>query len=90
MSAYGEQAELLIIFNTHISEQLKQELADCYVNSQTQDKMKIKIWDYEDVINHIGSLDARAEYLLNPKRMLVEDKISIQLTKKEEEKKERY
>ena len=84
---YGEQTELLIIFNTHISGQLKQELTDFHVKNQSQANLRIKIWDYEDVVNHIGSLDAHAEYLLNPKRMLVEDKISIQLTKKEEEKK---
>lgn len=82
-----EQAELLTIFNTHISGQIKQELANSHVNGQNQPNARITIWDYEDVVNHIGSLDAHAEYLLNPKRMLVEDKLSTQLTKKEEEKK---
>ncbi|WP_164516761.1 SIR2 family protein [Clostridium transplantifaecale] len=77
----------MTIFNTHISGQIKRELANNYLNGPKQSNARITIWDHEDVVNHIGSLDAHAEYLLNPKRMLVEDKLSTQLTKKEEEKK---
>lgn len=58
----------LQIFNTHLSEQFKREMAAWYINERLV-KTVVKIWDYEDMIHYLGSLNAHAEYLFNPKVM---------------------
>lgn len=81
-----ETAVLLLVFNTYISAQVKKKLTGMYEAKQDISGITVQLWDYDDVTNQLGGLDAHAGYVINPKRMLVEEKLSVQLSDKEQKK----
>lgn len=66
-----ENIKILVIFGAEISEETKEELNEISV----LENVKVIVWDYVDFVEKMKDTGMNVEYLTNPKRMLLEERL---------------
>jgi NAD-dependent SIR2 family protein deacetylase len=78
-----EVFQLLIIFGANIPRGIKEELYQQLKANTKFSFIKVILWDYNDFIDQLDDVEVNAEYLVNPKRMLIEDKLLAHLSSRD-------
>lgn len=76
---WREHRKLIVIFGAVMSDEIKNDLCITFEQPPGQAgklPLDVEIWDYDDITDRLGDMEASAEFLINPKRMLIENKLA--------------
>lgn len=74
-SNYDEPIGVLLILGVNLSQDLKNEMRQMPKSINAVSQISLIIWDYNDFTEKLGDIEINAEYLVNPKRVLIEEKL---------------
>lgn len=76
-SNYDKPVGILLILGVNLSQDLKDEVRQMPKSINATSKISLIIWDYNDFIEKLGDIEINVEYLVNPKRVLIEEKLLV-------------